>query len=120
MAVCRKGNSMNYNQIGEVTATFQTSGTVNVGDLVAMAENSTVETAAANDEVIGVCVSKNGSYVGVQLKGGTTLACSDSTLTVGYHQLKAASGNSIALATEGAYHLVVSVDTGVKTAMVIL
>ena len=111
---------MNYNQIGDVTATFRVSGTLKVGDLVTMAENSTVQAAAKDTEVIGVCVSKNGSYAGVQIRGGITVACSDATLTVGYHPLKAAENNAVALGTTGADHLVVSVDTTGKTAMVIL
>ena len=111
---------MNYNQIGDVTATFRINGTVKVGDLVTMAENSTVKAATADAQVIGVCVSKNGDYAGVQIRGGVTVACSDSTLTVGYHPLKAAADNKIALGTAGAEHLVVAVDTTAQTAMVIL
>lgn len=111
---------MNYNQIGEVTATFLASGEVNLGDLVTISGNNSVKKAALNEEVVGVCVSKNGSYVGVQVKGGVTVSCNDATLTVGYHPLKAAASNSIALATTGANHLVVSSDTTAKTAMIIL
>lgn len=111
---------MNYNQIGDVTATFRTSGNVLVGDLVSLKENSTVQAAAADEEIIGVCVSKNGIYAGVQVRGGVTVACADSALKVGYRQLKAVADNKIALGTAGAYHLVVSVDTAAETAMVLL
>ena len=111
---------MNYNQIGDVTATFRISGTLKVGDLVTMAENSTVKAAAKDTEVIGVCVSKNGSYAGVQIQGGVQVGCSDSTLTPGYQMLKATATNEVAKGTTGVPHLVVSVDTAAKIAEIVL
>lgn len=108
---------MNFNQIGDVTATFRISGTIALGDLVAMKENQIVQKAAANAEVIGVCASLNGNYAGIQVKGGVTVP-SNGTLTPGYRQIKATADGKAALATSGAYHLVV--DAGADTAVVIL
>ena len=111
---------MKYDAMGDVTATFKVSGSLALGDLVSLKENDTVQKAAENASVIGVCVSLNGSYAGIQIKGGITVPCSDSTLTVGYQQLKAASGGGVQKGTAGAFHLVVSNDTTASTATIIL
>lgn len=111
---------MKYDAIGDVTATFKVSGELAVGDIVTLKENDTVKKAAANDTLVGVCVSLNGSYAGVQIKGGVCVPCSDATLTVGYQQLKIAADGSAAKGTAGTFYLVVNADTSAKTATIIL
>jgi hypothetical protein len=111
---------MKYNAIGDVTATFKISGDLVLGDIVTMAENDTVKKAEADNEIVGVCVSLNGAYAGIQVKGGICVPYNDSTLTVGYQQLKAVGDGSVSKGTTGTFHLVVNADTVSKTATIIL
>ncbi len=112
--------STSVSGIGELVATFQVEDTIALGDLVVLSDQQTVKKAQAEEELIGVCVSINGNYAGIQLKGGTVLNCQDTSLTVGYHPLKVLAENNIAKADNGAHHLVVRVDNVNKIAEVIL
>lgn len=110
---------LSVNGIGAVVVTMKTTDAA-LGDLVMMDGHFQVKKATAEAEPIGICVSRNGDYAGIQVKGGVEVTCTDETLTPGYQMLKATSENGIAKGTAGALHLVVSVDTGAKTAFVVL
>lgn len=110
---------MSVNGIGTVVVTLK-GAELSVGDLVMMDGNFGAKKAGTDAEPVGVCVSKNGSYAGVQIKGGVQVGCSDSTLTPGYQMLKATATNEVAKGTTGVPHLVVSVDTAAKTAEIVL
>lgn len=108
--------SISINGIGETVITLKTATTVNIGDFVTLSGNGIAVKAETNAEPVGVCVSKNGTYLGVQIAGGMTLP-QDGTLTIGYHPVKTAAAG-LALATAGKPRLVISVTE--NTADIIL
>lgn len=112
--------NIGVNGIGEVVLTLQAETAVKLGDLVTLKSNGLVQKAAADADPIGICVSRNGAYAGVQVKGGAVLPCTDSTLTVGYTPVKATAAGGIAKAAEGISRLVVAVDSSAKTAEILL
>ena len=54
---------------GETVVTLKAGGEVALGQPVKLTADHTASACAENDGVIGVCVSKNKDYLGVQLKG---------------------------------------------------
>lgn len=112
--------SICVNSIGEVTISLKKEGNVNVGDLVMMSSNQTAKVADNNADPIGVCISKNGDYIGVMISGGVTLNCDDGSLTTGFHPIKVQTGNKITLGESGKTRLIIDVNTTAKTAQVIL
>ncbi len=112
--------SICVNSIGEVTISLKKEGNVNVGDLVMMSSSNQTAKVADNDvDPIGVCVSKNGDYIGVMISGGVTLNC-DGGLTTGFHPIKVQTGNKITAGESGKTRLIIDVNTTAKTAQVIL
>lgn len=111
--------NVSVNGIGEVVITMKAEADVNLGDLVVMKESFNVKKAAAEEEPIGMCVSKNGEYAAVQIHGGMVVPCEDEGLTPGYAALKATSNGGVAKAESGINRLVVAVDTVSKNAEVI-
>ncbi len=106
--------SVSFNTIGEVTATFKINGNLANGDLVTINTDGTVEKAATTEEIIGVCVSTNGVYAGIQIKGGVKVKA-DSTLTTGYKALTVSADNTVKAASTGCMHLVCEVSGGFAT-----
>lgn len=105
--------------IGEIVITLPAEKTLALGDFVTINDTGTAVKAANEAEPVGVCVSRNGAYAGVQVKGGVRVPCTDSTLKPGYQILKVSDGK-LAKGTAGTPHLVVSADTVLETAEVIL
>ncbi len=105
--------------IGETVITLPAEETLALGDFVTINDGGTAVKAANDAEPVGVCVSLNGAYAGIQVKGGLRAPCTDSTLKPGYQLLKVSDGK-IFKGTTGTPHLVVSVDTTLQIAEVIL
>lgn len=99
--------SISIQGIGELTLTLKTSSDLALGDLVTLSPDGQAVKAAINAEPIGVCVSRNGAYLGVQVAGGIRLA-QDGTLKTGYQPIKAGT-NGVSLSTAGKPRLVVAV-----------
>lgn len=108
--------SISINGIGETVITLKTATAVNIGDFITLSGNGLAVKAAVNAEPVGVCISKNNSYVGIQIAGGMTVP-QDGTLTIGYHPVKTAA-EGLALATAGKPRLIISVTE--NTADIIL
>jgi hypothetical protein len=100
--------SVRFNGISDVVVTFNTANAV-VGDLVCVSANKTVEKATANSTLCGLVVSKNGGYVGVQIKGAMELPCSDATIALGRQEIVPDGSNGIKKAASGAAGLAVLV-----------
>ena len=109
---------LSFNGFGRQVATFR--GNVEIGDLIAISGNGEVSKAAADAELIGVCVSKRENIVGIQLAGAATLSYSGTAPALGMSILLADKDGGIKTGSAGEKHLDVSVDTAEKTATVIL
>ena len=109
---------LSFNGFHQQVATFL--GDVAVGDIVSLSDSGTVAKAAADEELIGVCVSKRADVVGIQLCGAVTLSYSGSAPEVGKSILVTAGNNQVKTAEAGGSHLVVAVDTTLQTCTVIL
>ena len=109
---------LSFNGFNRQTATF--AGNVEIGDLVTISGNGEVSKAAADAELIGVCVSKRNGIAGIQLTGAATLFYTGTAPALGMTALLTAGGNAVKTGSSGGNHLVVSVDTSAKTAVVIL
>ena len=114
--------SVRFNGISDVVVTFNTANAV-VGDVVYVSGNKTVEKAKTSDSLCGLVVSKNGGFVGVQIKGAMELPCSDATLALGRQEIIPDGSNGVkkaASGTSGLPALVVDVDTASSKVTVIL
>lgn len=113
--------SISYDGIGKVVATFECFSNVEVGDLVVVSQNKKVAKAMAGNQIVGVCVSKNGDYVGVQIKGAITMPY-NSTVPVGYVGVVADENNKIKYNPDAnaLKFLVVETDTKKKFATFII
>ena len=87
MSVC-------FNGISDVVVAFQTASAA-IGDLVAVSANKTVEKAGASDSICSLVVSKNGGFVGVQIKGAMELSCTDSAIALGRQEIVPDGSNGI-------------------------
>ncbi len=114
--------SVRYNGINDVVVTFTTTSAA-IGDLVYVSANKTVAKAAASNTICGLVVSKNGSYVGVQIKGAMELPCSDTNLALGRQEVIPDGSNGIKLPASGGKGLsvlVVDIDSTNSKATIIL
>nr|DAE27286.1 MAG TPA: hypothetical protein [virus sp. ctWpE22] len=112
--------NVRFNGIGDLVATFQTAS-AELGDVVKISENGTVEKAGDSDGFCGQVVSKNGGYVGVQIKGAMELPCTDSTLELGRAQIVPDGNNGVKKAAEGGVAaLIVEKDTSANMVTLIV
>ncbi len=114
-----------FEGIGRVVATFackeeEENSVIKIGDVVSMSGNGEVKKAAAKDLPAGVCVSRNGGYAGVQLKGAVTLPYTGTAPQVGYNILAADGNNGVTVSTTGLQRLVLAVDTANTSATILL
>lgn len=100
--------SIAINGINNVVITLDTTTDVALGDWVSLSASGIGATAVSGAEPIGMCVSKNGSLIGVQIAGAMSIA-HDGTLAVGYKYLKTSIAG-ITISTTGTPRLVVSVS----------
>ncbi len=114
--------SVRFNGVSDVVVTFNTES-AEIGDLVSISGNKTVEKAGSTDSICGLVVSKNGGFVGVQIKGAMELPCSDGTVALGRGTLVPDGENGVKAAASGAAGLaalVVDIDTDNSRVTVIL
>jgi len=107
-----------FSGLGEVVGTF--SGSVEVGDITTIGANATVTKAVADKDIMGVCVSKRNSLIGVALRGACELAYTGTAPNVGYNLLVTSGNNAIKVSATGKSFLVLNVDTVAKKAVVLL
>ena len=90
--------NVGFEGIGRTVATFACKAGEEdtlpaVGDVVTLSASGEVKKSAAKEHFAGVCVSRNGGYAGVQIRGAITLPYTgDSAPTVGYNGFTAGSG----------------------------
>lgn len=86
--------SVSFGGMGDMIATFKTSGTVNAGAPVKMQGNGTVQACSNGDRFCGIALSvASDGYATVQLGGYIKMPYSGSNFSLGYaHALAAADG----------------------------
>lgn len=109
---------LSFNGLNQIVASF--NGSVSVGDIITLNNNGIVKKAVADKDIHGVCVSNNGTVVGVQLKGSVTLPYTGTAPTVGYCVLQTAGNNAVKAASNGQAYLVLSVNTDSQTTTILL
>lgn len=115
--------SISFDGIGEVAATFrlEEDSKVKVGDVVCITGDGEVGRGTAGDRMCGVAVSvSDDGYAAVQTDGLAEIAYTGTTApTAGWNALKTdGTGGVCVPESGGTSYLVVSVDTGKKTAVV--
>lgn len=101
-----------FNGYGENVLTFETQGTINVGDPVMISANGKVSAASGN--FCGICTAVRNGYAAVQMTGYATASYTTAP-SVGYSKISASGGKINANSTNGREYLVVDVDTTAKT-----
>ena len=109
--------SVSFGGIGEIAATFMTSGTIKAGDTVKMAASGTVTACAAGERFCGVVLGgESGGHAAVQVGGYVKLPYTGSAPTVGYGCLEAAGDGKVQVDADGTSEvLIVDVDTAAET-----
>lgn len=110
---------VSFEEIGAVVATFECGKVVVAGDMVKMSGNGEVSPCVADEAFCGVALSDSAEYVGVQVKGFVEVK-TEANLALGYTALAADGEGGVIAKTGGVVRLVVSVDTGEKTAIICL
>lgn len=110
---------------GETVVTLKASGAVALGQPVKLSADRTVSACGDGDAVTGICVSKNGGYLGVQLAGYLRVSYSGS-LSYGWQHISANGSGGIKAAadsSDGAKSrpcLIVELDTAAQAAGILL
>ncbi|MDF2567118.1 MAG: hypothetical protein K0R90_574 [Oscillospiraceae bacterium] len=112
--------SISFGGVGQTVVTLECKTGISIGDIVSMKDNNEVQAAVVDEKFVGVCVSKNGTYAGIQIKGAVTVKYSGTAPTVGYQTLAAGADNTVAVKPTGITYLVVNVNSTEKTATIIL
>lgn len=80
---------VSFEGIGEVLATFYTTGKVEVGKIVTVKQANTVGTCTAGEGFCGVVVSVKDGCAAVQTDGVMQASCTDSAVKPGVMELTA-------------------------------
>ena len=97
-----------FNGFGENVLTFETQGTIDVGDPVMISGNGKVKKATSN--FCGICTGLRNGYASVQMSGYVRTAYTTAP-EVGYSKLSASNGKVTADDVNGREYLVLDVDT---------
>lgn len=104
--------TISFEGIGAVVATFAAEDDVTNGALVTMASSNTVEDCDAGDDFCGVAMTPVEGFCAVQIAGLATVSYSSTAPTVGYASLVADGSGGVKVdATNGRAYLVIAVDT---------
>ncbi len=118
--------NVGFEGIGRTVATFACKAGEEdtlpaVGDVVTLSASGEVKKSAAKEHFAGVCVSRNGGYAGVQIRGAITLPYTgDSAPTVGYNGFTAGSDKAVQVSADGIKRLTMAVDTQTKAVTILL
>lgn len=105
--------SVSFEQIGQVVVTCQTNGAVEIGHMVKLTANDTVETCAAGDRFCGQAISAaRGGMIAMQVKGFAEVDCADETVAAGWVKVAADGNGGIKAAQDGKEILVMNVAGG--------
>lgn len=105
--------NVSFNGIGEMTATFEVSGSVKAGQAVKLVGNGKVGACSALKDVpVGMAVKVQDGYAAVQVKGYMKLPAATG-LTVGYHMVSTTAAGAVQSGTEGRPAMVLDVESGV-------
>lgn len=104
--------NVSFDGIGEVTATFEVSGSVKPGQAVKLVGNGKVGVCAADKDVpAGVAVKVHDGYAAVQVKGYVRLPAA-AGLTVGHQLVTITATGAVQSGTTGRPALVLDVESG--------
>ena len=109
---------VSFEGIGAYAATFYNSASApaKAGQPVKMGESGTVAACSAGDSYLGVAVTADGDFAGVQLQGFVTLPYTGTAPTPGLVTLGAdGSGGVKTVSTGGRGCWVIQVDTAAST-----
>lgn len=105
--------NINFSGYNENVVTFAVDGNgVTMGTPVKMSSSGTVSACESGDSMVGVAVNVRNGYAAVQLSGYIELP-TDSTVTVGYQTLAAATDGKVEENASGREYLVVTSSTGI-------
>lgn len=114
--------NISFNGFNKKLATFEIAGQMYKGDVVKMTDNYKVSPCSSGDDFCGTLVSKENDNCGaIQLTGATTVIYSGTAPSVGYCNLVADGNCGVKVSSTGGQpHLIVSVDTTLKLAEILL
>ena len=117
--------NVRFNGIGDMVATFINSS-ADLGDTVPVTATSTASQAQDGNSICGVAVSKNGNYLGVQVRGAVEVAYTGA-LSLGRALITAGGDNKVKAVSEseapkgaGFPVLIVDLDSERSIATIIL
>lgn len=106
-----------FEDIGHMSATFAAQSG-EAGQVCKVTDNGTVAPCADGDVFCGVMEGVRKGFAGVQLHGFVTVSYTGTAPALGYNNLVADANGGVKVGSAGRAHLVVSVDTAVKTATI--
>lgn len=109
-----------YEQIGQVCATFATSGELAPGQVCAICENNTVELCGEECDFCGVVAQSHGDHVSVIVKGFVTVPYTGIAPSIGYEGLAGDGEGNVRACLDVNSYLVTNVDTVNKTVTILL
>ena len=110
---------ISYEGIGQVVITAKMDSTVKPGDLVRYVENDLVYPCNKGEQFIGVALSNDGEYGGVQVKGFFTTSFTGN-LDLGWNLLVGDGYGGMCQSDYGINFLVTHIDRGTSTAAICL
>lgn len=102
--------SISYNGFNTKVLTFEGKN-ISTDCPVQINNDGTIKNAVSNADFIGVCVSKNGDFAGVQLEGYVEVSYSGTAPAYGYATLAADGNGGVKASDDGISHLVIKLDT---------
>lgn len=113
-------NSISYEGVGQMMATFQCGEAVKMGQVVKVSNDSTVAPCAAGERIAGMAVVVRDGFASVQLSGFIAVKAAGVS-TTGWVKLSAdGSGGMKADEGAGTPYLVVQTDADAQTAVILL
>ena len=105
--------NINFSGYNENVVTFAVEGSgVTMGTPVKMSSSGTVSACESGESMVGVAVNVRNGYAAVQLTGYIEMP-TESSISVGYQTLSAATDGKVEANDSGIEYLVVTEDTGI-------
>lgn len=116
--------NLTFNGLDEAVATFSCPSPIQIGDVVTLTANGTVVKATADKDLVGTCVSKSGTIVGIMLRGVAELGYNDTAPAtapkLGLNTFVTDGANKVKAITTGRPCLALSVNTTTKKVTILL